>query len=181
MSRDEITAAVARGHADELRYAVRAAALYDPDAAWAEDLCLRLAMHPHFNVRGNALLGLAHIARLHGRLDRARAEPALKAGLSDANDYVRGQADAAAGDVEHFLGWRFRHNPIRDWYDGLPVTGARFLRNDRVETVSGRRGVVFGLLRLQPEAEYLVDFAPDDTDSTEPPATVADSALRPVA
>ena len=181
MSRGEIADAVARNRPDELLYAVLAAALYDPDSVWAEDLCLRLATHPHFNVRGNAILGLAHIARLHGRLDRARAQPALEAALRDADDYVRGQADAAADDVEHFLGWRFRHNPLRDWHDGLPIAGARLLRNDRVETTDGRRGIVFGLLRLHPEAEYLVDFAPDHPDSVEAPVTFADSALRPVA
>lgn len=181
MTRAEIAAAIERGDPGELRYAVLAAALYDPDPDWAEDLCLRLAAHPHFNVRGNALLGLGHIARLHRRLDRARSQPALDAGLQDADPYVRGQADAATGDVEHFLGWRFRHDPVRDWHDGLPIAGARFLRNDRVETATGQRGVVFGLLRLEPEAEYLVDFAPDDPDTDVPPAAVVDSALRPVA
>ena len=141
----------------------------------------RFAAHPHFNVRGNALLGLGHIARRHRRLDRARSQAALEAGLQDAHAYVRGQADAAAGDVEHFLGWRFRHDPVRDWHDGLPGAGARFLRNDRVETATGQRGVVVSLLRLDPEAEYLVDFAPDDLDAEDPPAAVVDSALRPVA
>jgi hypothetical protein len=93
---------------------------------------------------------------------------------------TRAQADAATGDVEHFLGWRFRHDPVRDWHDGLPVTGARFLLNDRVETTAGRRGVVVGLLQLAPEATYLVDFPANDSEADVPPATVVDSALRPV-
>ncbi len=181
MTRAEIASAIERGDPSELLYVVLAAALHDPDSTWAEDLCLRFARHRHFNVRGNALLGLGHIARRHRRLDRARSQPALEAGFGDADAYVRGQADAATGDVEHFLGWRYRDDPVRDWHDGVPVARARFLRNDRVETATGRRGVVFGLLRLEPEAQYLVDFAPDDPDADAPPATVADSALRPVA
>jgi len=29
---------------------------------WAEGICFQLARHPNFNVRGNAILGLGHIA-----------------------------------------------------------------------------------------------------------------------
>jgi hypothetical protein len=105
-SREEIRAALERDDSSALLYAVLSAALYDPELEWAEALCVRLATHAHFNVRGNALLGFGHLARLHGRLDRAKVQPLIEAGLHDADDYVRGHANDAADDVEHFLGWR---------------------------------------------------------------------------
>jgi hypothetical protein len=106
-SREQIRAALERDDPADLLHAVLAAALYDPELEWAEALCLRLATHPNFTVRGNALLGFGHLARLHGRLDRAKVQPVIQAGLHDSDDYVRGHANDAADDAEHFLGWRF--------------------------------------------------------------------------
>ena len=102
----EVEAAIARGRPDELLYAVLSASLYSDELEWAQDVCLRLAAHPHFNVRGNALLGFGHLARRFGRLDEARVRPLLEAGMRDADEYVRGQAHDAADDAEHFLGWK---------------------------------------------------------------------------
>ena len=64
-----------------------------------------IASHPHFNVRGNAVLGFSHLARRFGRLDSAARE-IIEAGLRDGDSYVRGHANAAADDVQHFLGWK---------------------------------------------------------------------------
>ena len=82
------------------------AALYAEDREWAEDICLRLSNHEHFNVRGNAVLGLGHIARIHRELNELKAKPVIEAALKDENVYVRGQAVAAADDVEFFLKWK---------------------------------------------------------------------------
>ena len=103
-TKPEVEAAISRNKPDELLYAVLAAALYAEDPKWAEDVCCQLATHPHFNVRGNALLGFAHIARIHRVLDRARIQPLLQAGMRDSHEYVRGQAYGAVHDVQHFLG-----------------------------------------------------------------------------
>ena len=102
----EVEAAISRNEPEELLYAVLAAALYAEDAAWAEDVCYCLASHAHFNVRGNALLGFAHIARIHRSLDRPRVQPLLEAGMRDRHEYVRGQAYGAVDEIQHFLGWR---------------------------------------------------------------------------
>jgi hypothetical protein len=83
-----------------------AVSLDPPDCAWAEGVCIRLAAHDDANVRGNAILGFGHLARICGALDEARVRPLIDAALDDPNDYVRSQAHAAVGDLAHFLSWR---------------------------------------------------------------------------
>jgi|APAra7269097189_1048546.scaffolds.fasta_scaffold11872_2 hypothetical protein len=56
-------------------------------------------------VRGNALLCFGHLARRFGHLPREPVYDLVAHGLVDANGHVRGQADAAADDLEQFLGW----------------------------------------------------------------------------
>ncbi len=105
MSRPEVEATLARDSPAEVRIAVLAAALHGEDRRWAEDICIRLSRHGDFNVRGNAMLGLAHLARIHRELDASKSLPVIQAGLLDEHEYVRGQADDAADDVEQYLGW----------------------------------------------------------------------------
>jgi hypothetical protein len=105
LSVDAVEAAIRRNEPQELLFAVLSAALYGSSLEWAEEVCRKLAMHEHFNVRGNAILGFGHLARIHGRLDRSIAMPIIEAGMVDSHEFVRGQAHAAADDVEHFLGW----------------------------------------------------------------------------
>jgi hypothetical protein len=104
VSERELQEALARNAPEELQLVALAVALHEPDADRAFATCARLAEHPDFGVRGNAMLGFGHIARLHRRLDE-RALPMLEAGLQDPAAWVRGQADAAAGEVQMLLGW----------------------------------------------------------------------------
>jgi len=104
--REETDSANSRHDPGELLYAVLSAALYSDDAGWAEDVCVRLSHHEHFNVRGNAILGFGHIARIHGKLTKSKVMPLIESALKDESDYVRGQANSAAADVEWFLKWR---------------------------------------------------------------------------
>ena len=69
MSREDVAAALGRAEPEELLRVVLAVALHAQDLAWASEVCLQLARHQHFNVRGNAILGLGHLARRFGRLD----------------------------------------------------------------------------------------------------------------
>lgn len=103
LTHEEAEAALARNDPEELLNVVLGVALHDPDGAWAEEYCLRLVDHAHFSVRGNAVLALGHIARLHRRLDMEQVQPVLSAALADPHEYVRGQASSAIDDVEHFL------------------------------------------------------------------------------
>lgn len=51
--------------------------------------------------------GLAAHRQNVGRAEviRRAAQPVIEAGLQDPDSYVRGQANAAADDVEWYLGW----------------------------------------------------------------------------
>ena len=105
MSVEDVDAAIVRNQSDELVLAVLSAALYGLDRGWAQGVCCRLAAHQHFNVRGNAILGFGHLARIHRQLDRSVVLPIVEAGLIDSHEDVRGLANDAADDIEHFLGW----------------------------------------------------------------------------
>jgi len=105
MSREAVDAALGRADPEELLRVVLAVALHSEDLAWASEVCLQLARHQHFNVRGNAILGLGHLARRFGRLDPV-ARDVIEEGLRDSDGYVRGQAECAAEDTQHFLRWR---------------------------------------------------------------------------
>jgi hypothetical protein len=108
LGKDEIDSAILRNNPEELLYAVLSAALYSDDAGWAENVCLRLARHEHFNVRGNAILGFGHIARIHRKLTKDLVKPVIETALGDVSDYVRDHADSAAEDVEFFLKWKIK-------------------------------------------------------------------------
>jgi hypothetical protein len=108
MSRDEVEGAIRRDDPEEVSVAVLSAALHSDDPEWAESVCLYLAAHQHPSVRGNAVLGFGHLSRLHGSLDEPKVKPVIESALHDPDAYVRGQAECAADDVEHFLKWKLR-------------------------------------------------------------------------
>ena len=105
-SRDEVETALQSNDPQQLSLIVVGVALH-AEPGWAVDVCRRLASHADVTVRGNDLLGFGHLARLHGTSGLRHAEviPLIAAGLRDADAYVRGQADAAADDLEQYLGW----------------------------------------------------------------------------
>lgn len=99
-------AAILRNAPEELLRVPIAVSLYADDFEWAQELCFRLASHPHPTVRGSALLGLGHLARRWGRIDSNRTPQWIEAGLRDADPFVRGQAENARDDIETYA------NPI---------------------------------------------------------------------
>ncbi len=102
---DDIEAAITRNHVNELLYVPIWISMDPPDCQWAENICIQLSQHTHFNVRGNAVLGFGHLARTCGSLNRDTVFPIIAQALADKNDYVRGQAHAAAEEIDHKLGW----------------------------------------------------------------------------
>ena len=102
----EIEQAIKRNDAKELSIAVLSAALYHK-AEFAESTCQRLAGHSDCNVRGNAILGFSHVARLHGCLNKELVHPVVAAALGDEDDYVRMHAHDVKDDLEHWLRWKF--------------------------------------------------------------------------
>ena len=112
MTLAHITAALARNDADELLHIPIALSMEPPEEehpGYAEMICRELAVHPNFNVRGNAILGFGHLARTAGIIWKPKEVRALvEAGLADPDEYVRGQANAAADDLRHFLKWKLK-------------------------------------------------------------------------
>ena len=107
---NQIDQAISRNEPDELSRAVLSAALYADDWQWAESVCVRLSGHENANVRGNAVLGFGHIARINRNLTESRVRPLIEDALRDEDAYVRGHADSAADDVELFLRWRINRS-----------------------------------------------------------------------
>lgn len=102
----DVEAVVARGDPDELLYVPIVVGMNanDCDRKWAEEICLGLAKHPHFNVRGNAVLGFGHIARTCRALNTVAVLPVITAALLDEHEFVRGHAVSAAEDLGVYLG-----------------------------------------------------------------------------
>jgi hypothetical protein len=80
-------------------------ALNSPTLAPALEVSLAAAQASDPLVRGNAMLSFGHLARRFGVLPREPVYDLVAHGLLDADVHVRGQADAAADDLEQFLGW----------------------------------------------------------------------------
>lgn len=105
-TRSEVETAIDRDDPRELSLAVLSAALHSQEPGWAQQICLCLSRHANNTVRGNAILGFGHIARIHRTLDRDKVVPALTRALSDPDEYVRGHARDAVDDVKHYLNWQ---------------------------------------------------------------------------
>ncbi|WP_185814580.1 hypothetical protein [Xanthomonas sp. SS] len=100
----DVEAVLARGLPDELLYVPIVITMDPTDCAWSGRICLSLASHDHFNVRGNAVLGFGHLARTCGHLDLEAVVPVIAAALHDEHEYVRGHAMDVADDLLHYLG-----------------------------------------------------------------------------
>ncbi len=109
-SKQEVEKAISKDDPKELLYAVLSVTLYSENADYAEKICVQLSNHKHFNVRGNAILGFSHIARIHEKLNENIVKPIVENALKDDNEYVRVQAEGAKEDLEHYLGWKFINN-----------------------------------------------------------------------
>jgi hypothetical protein len=101
-------AAISSGDYDSLAKQIISISLHEDDLVAAQNICARVAELSHPVVRGNAVLGFGHLARRSAILDKSLVSTLINKALNDADPYVRGQADAAAGDIEHYLGWRLR-------------------------------------------------------------------------
>src|SRR5262249_61308321 len=100
----DVEAVIARGDPQELLYVPIVVSLDPRDCAWAQRVCVELASHPHPDVRSNALLGFAHLARRCKQLDEAIVRPIVEAAFED--EALRGRAGDVADDLELWLGWQ---------------------------------------------------------------------------
>jgi hypothetical protein len=105
LERAEIEAILANDDPEELLGVIIDLAMAAEDREFAEDCCIRLAAHSNTDVRGNAIVGFAHLAQRFGDLDRERVLPVVEAALSDKKEYVRDQAEVARHELRDLLGW----------------------------------------------------------------------------
>jgi len=106
-SQAEIKKALAENDADKLLLMVLSVALYSDDSEYAENFCIQLSNHQHFGVRGNAIQGFGHIARIHEKLNEEIVKPIIKSTLKDENKFVRGNAVDAKDDTKGYLKWKY--------------------------------------------------------------------------
>jgi hypothetical protein len=102
---NDIDAAIERNDLQELQLVSVTVALACPDRQSAQDACLRLSLHAHHKVRGNAVMSLGHLARRFRALDEQTVKPLIESALHDADEYVRTRAKSAADEIHQFLGW----------------------------------------------------------------------------
>lgn len=106
LGEDNVEEILSRSDLAALRSFALSVSLHSENPEQAEGICLRLAKHADAVTRGNAILGLGHLARLHRGLTGPAVRFAVEAALTDPDDWVRGQATSAADDLEQFLGWK---------------------------------------------------------------------------
>lgn len=104
-STNDIDAALERNDPHELQLVSVTVALACPDRTLAQDACLRLSLHTHHKVRGNAIMSLGHLARRFRVLDEWTVKPLVESALQDPDEYVRTRAKSAADEIHQFLGW----------------------------------------------------------------------------
>lgn len=101
ISRQELRDALASDSNERAARAIIAAALHDPDWTWAEQQCLVALQDKREEVRAAAIIGLGHIARVHGRSTLSVVIPALKALSSD--QHLGGMVEDAIDDILMFV------------------------------------------------------------------------------
>ena len=91
LTRSEASRLLDHGPATDLALAVIAVALGEDCPEFAMAYALRCTSHPDEVVRGNAILCLGHIARIHGQVPSSTVELVTGA-LVDSSSNVRGHA-----------------------------------------------------------------------------------------
>lgn len=106
LTKEQVQFVLQNGDSSEISKLAVSVSMFESDRLFAEELCVRLAGHDDPQIRGNAILGLGHIATRFRLLANEQCKAIIEAALKDDSEYVRGQAWAAADDVTHFLDWR---------------------------------------------------------------------------
>ncbi|GAB3481414.1 hypothetical protein GCM10027440_21020 [Nocardiopsis coralliicola] len=79
---------------------VNAVAQHDTDPECSQETLLILTFHEAGEVRWRAVLGLGHLARIHGAVDHSTVVPRLAELRADSA--VGGSVDDAMDDIEMF-------------------------------------------------------------------------------
>ncbi len=84
------------------------ASLYYKDRNFAEEVCIRLASHSNNNIKGNAIEGFEHIARIDKNLNEEIIKPIIIKALKDENEFVRDKAEWTKDATKQFLKWKYK-------------------------------------------------------------------------
>ena len=103
--RKEIESVIEEDDLDEVLGVTIDIALAATDLEWATGCLIHLAEHPDTDVRGNAMIGFAHLGDRFDQLSERDVGPVLRAGLKDPKPHVRQQASAALDELSERLGW----------------------------------------------------------------------------
>jgi hypothetical protein len=110
MPADKVMKLVCAGDDIAAARALIGLALHSSTLAPALEVFLVAARSSDPLVRGNALLSFGHLARRFRELPRDPVYDLVVQGLADSHPHVRGQADAAADDLDQFLDWHFERS-----------------------------------------------------------------------
>ncbi len=106
LTRDQVEAAIKNNDIGTLISSALSVATYDRDWKYAQDVCLRLAHHTDATIRGNAILAIGYIARVHRKLEKHVVEPVLLRARRDPEAWVRARAEDAIDDVNLYMDWQ---------------------------------------------------------------------------
>ncbi|MAJ62129.1 MAG: hypothetical protein CBC48_20665 [bacterium TMED88] len=95
----EIEAAIEADDPEELLSVVIDVSLAGDDPVWAADRLLDLADHDNKGVRGNALIGLVHLAQRFPELNRSQMIERIRLAAEDPELHVREQAESAMEEL----------------------------------------------------------------------------------
>jgi hypothetical protein len=101
IEREDAAADLASGEPLRVAQALLRTALHDPDREWSEHLVAPYLESPDVEVRKAAILAIAHIARIHERLDVARFVPLLR--VLQRSPELRGAVEDALDDISTFV------------------------------------------------------------------------------
>ena len=104
LSEDEIERILADDNIEELITLPLSVGQNYPKWKFAQDLCIKLSEYPDPRVRGNAILGLAYIARTKGKLEKYIVKPVILRALREETESKWRITDALE-DINLFMGW----------------------------------------------------------------------------
>ncbi len=110
LDKEDAKQIIAWNDIERLRTVPLSLSLYSDDLHWAIGHCINLAFHSDSIVRGNAILSFGHFARRFHCAHRKLVEPLIQSALKDKDKFIRGQAESAADDIDHFCTWKVNRN-----------------------------------------------------------------------
>lgn len=105
----EMEQAVADNNIEKLIYVPLFASLYFEDSNFAEKICIKLADHSNDSIRGNAIEGFEHIARIDENLNEEIVKPIITKALKDESEFIRDKAEWTRDYTKQFLKWKYKN------------------------------------------------------------------------